>query len=60
MLGMEGVGVFLAYIMTLAAAALCVVYGVMNWNKPKEEEVSREISEEIEWEKHDPESEERG
>ena len=30
-------GVLLAYVLCLASALLCVVYGVLNWNKGAEE-----------------------
>ncbi len=59
MLGLEGMGVFLAYILSILAGVGCVVYGVKNWNTPSDAEVEREISEELEWEKTDPENEER-
>ena len=47
MLGFESPGIVLAYLLTLAAALLCVVYGMINWNKPEVGEVDREINEEI-------------
>lgn len=53
MLGFGDVWVFLGYALTLGAAVLCVVYGILNWNKPKENE-SIEIREEAEWESKDP------
>ncbi|HOP62363.1 MAG TPA: hypothetical protein PK358_10430 [Spirochaetota bacterium] len=59
MLGLEGFGVFLAYIMSIVAGIACVVYGLKNWNIPPAAEVDSEINEEIEWEKNDPENEER-
>ena len=60
MLGFDGLGVFLAYTLSIAAALVCVVYGIKNWNTPADEEVSREVDEEIKWEATDPEKEERG
>ncbi len=54
MLEFQGSGVFLAYMGCILASLLCVVYGIINWNNPKEDEV-KEIEEEIEWEKKDPE-----
>jgi len=56
MLGLSGVGVLLAYTLSIAAALLCVVYGIKNWNVPAEDVVSREIDEEIVWEKHEPDA----
>ncbi len=51
--------VFAGYFLTLASVALCVIYGILNWNKPKED-LSREIREEAEWEQNDPEINEGG
>jgi hypothetical protein len=59
MLGFEGAGVLLAFVLSISAALLCVVYGIKNWNVPGDEVVNREIDEEIQWEKTDPEDEER-
>ena len=52
MLGFEGIGVVLAYVLTIAAALLCVIYGVINWNKSDENE-GKEVREELKWEKKD-------
>ncbi len=52
MFGFGDVWVFLGYALTIAATVLCVVWGILNWNKPKEDEPS-EIREEAEWESHD-------
>jgi hypothetical protein len=32
MLGIEDPGVILAFLVTLASAALCVIYGLLRWN----------------------------
>ena len=53
MLGLGDWGVSLAYLLTLGTAALCAVYGFINWNKPSPEEEIKEIDEEQEWEKHE-------
>ncbi|MEJ5283743.1 MAG: symporter small accessory protein [Brevinematia bacterium] len=53
-LGLEGFGAFLAFISCFIATIICVVYGIVNWNKPKED-IEEEIKEEIKWEQHDPE-----
>lgn len=58
-LGLEGIGVVLAYVCTILATLLCIIYGIVNWNKPAETE-AQEIAEEIEWEKHEPEMVEAG
>jgi len=51
MLGLGDWGVGLAFVLTLGSAALCAVYGFMNWNKPAPAEEAREIAEEEAWEK---------
>ena len=56
MLGLSGLGVFLAYTLSIAAALLCVVYGVKNWNVPADDVVAREIDEENRWEQHEPDN----
>ena len=33
MLGIEGFWVLLAYLLCIASAALCVIYGLLNWNR---------------------------
>lgn len=55
MFGISGAGVAAAYLLTILAAALCVGYGIVNWNKPEEAEEKAEIAEEAEWERKDPE-----
>ena len=54
MLGLGDFGVSLAYLLTLGATMLCVIYGYLNWNKPEQEEENREIAEEEAWEKKEP------
>jgi TM2 domain-containing membrane protein YozV len=51
-LGLEGAGVIAAYFCTIIAVTICVIYGIINWNKSGENE-SKEIEEEIKWEKKD-------
>lgn len=59
MLGFEGAGVLLAYVLSISAALVCVVYGIKNWNIPADDVVNSEIEEEIKWEQNDPEDEGR-
>lgn len=54
MLGFEGAGILLAYVLSISAALLCVLYGIKNWNIPGDEVVNREIDEELKWEQNDP------
>lgn len=51
MFGLGDLGVGLAFVLTLGSAALCAVYGFLNWNKPAPAEEAREIAEEEAWEK---------
>ena len=44
MLGIQGFGVWLAYILCIASALLCVVWGILKWNA---EEKSIEPEEEV-------------
>jgi hypothetical protein len=54
LLGLEGPGVFFAYVGSILATLLCVVYGALNWN-PKEDE-QKEIEEELAWEAKEAEN----
>jgi hypothetical protein len=55
MLGLSGAGVAAAYSLSILSAAVCIAYGVVNWNRPEEAEEKAEIAEEAAWEKVDPE-----
>ena len=37
MLGIEDKGVLAAYLLCIASALLCVIYGVIHWNRGEEE-----------------------
>ena len=54
MLGFQDAGALAAFLLTIGAVLVCIVYGVVNWNKPSPAEESREVKEELEWEKNDP------
>ena len=53
-LGIPSAGVWLAYVLSIASALLCVIYGLINWNKGadvvKKEDVdwAKEEKEEVE------------
>ena len=53
MLGMGDFSIFLVYILCIASALACVIYGIVNWNKGEEPE--DEIAKDVEWEKKDSE-----
>ncbi len=55
MLGIDGFGVWLAYILCILSTLLCIVYGIIYWNKPRESEELKEMDEEASWEKKDEE-----
>lgn len=40
MLGIPSPSIFLAYLLSVLSAVACVIYGIVNWNKGGEEEVS--------------------
>ena len=48
-LGIADPGVWLAYVLSLASAVLCVGYGIANWNKG-EEPVKKE---DVDWAKEE-------
>ena len=48
-LGIQDSGVWLAYVLSLASAFLCVGYGIVNWNKG-EEPVKKE---DVDWAKEE-------
>lgn len=50
MFGLEDTWVMLAYVLCIASAGLCVVYGLVNWNKGQESEPVQ-LDEEAKWEK---------
>jgi hypothetical protein len=52
MLGLGDFWVSLVFILMLGSVALCVVYGIMNWNKDGEPS-KREIAEEKRWDKEE-------
>jgi hypothetical protein len=43
MLGIEDKYVALAYVLCVASTLLCVIYGIMNWNKGDEEVKAEDI-----------------
>ena len=53
LLGMGDFSIFLVYILCIASAVACVIYGIVNWNKgaePKED-----VAKDVDWEKKDNE-----
>ena len=52
MLGINNFGIWSAYLFCILSTILCVVYGIVNWNKGNEVEV-KEITEELKWEKEE-------
>lgn len=50
-LGIKGTGVVLAYVLCVLSALLCVVYGLLNWNKG-DEPLQQE---DVEWAKEEHE-----
>ncbi len=56
MLGLGDFWVSLIFLLTILSAILCVVYGIMYWNKDGEPS-SAEIEEENKWDKEEKEIE---
>jgi len=54
MFGINDPWIWGAYILCILSTILCIVYGILNWNKGEEKE-EKQIQEEIEW--HDKEKE---
>lgn len=52
MLGFPDFQIFLAYILCILSMILCVVYGIINWNKGAENE-DEQINEELIWEEEE-------
>lgn len=51
MLGIESPGVWVAYLLSIGGAVLCVVYGIIHWNKG-EEPLQKE---DVDWAKEEKE-----
>jgi len=56
MLGFHNVTIALVYILCIASSLVCVVYGIINWNRGGEKPI--EPTKVIEWEKKEEELEE--
>ena len=57
-LGISDPWVWGAYIACILVTLLCVIYGILNWNKGDEDEEDQ-IKEELEWEQKELEMEEK-
>ena len=57
MLGLGDFNVSLVFILTLLSAVLCVVYGLLNWNRGGLDD-DKIVQEEQQWEKEEHEIEE--
>ena len=51
LLGMGDFSIFLVYILCIASALACVLYGIINWNKGAEP--VEELAKDQEWEEKD-------
>ena len=58
MLGILDPWIWGVYILCILSALLCVIYGIINWNRGGEEE-AQEIVEEAAWEMKEEEMEEK-
>ncbi len=48
--GLSGFSIFLAYLLTILSAVLCLIYGILNWNKGDH---PQDIEEELNWQKEE-------
>ena len=58
MLGIDDPVILAVYILCILSTLLCVVYGLINWNKGAEAE-AEEAAEELAWEAKEEEMEEK-
>ena len=56
MFGISGLGCWLAYLFCILSAILCIIYGIVMWNRGIEKEDEAEI---IKWAKEEREIEEQ-
>ena len=57
MLGINDPWIVAAYLLCIASTVLCVVYGLINWNRGSEKE-NEQIKEEAGWEEKEKQVEE--
>jgi hypothetical protein len=57
-LGIDDPWIWGVYLLCIISALLCVIYGIVNWNKEGELEAS-EIKEEAAWEEREEEMQEK-
>lgn len=58
MFGLPDVGIWLVYLLCILSAMICIVYGIINWNKGSENE-AESIKEELAWQEKEAEIEEK-
>jgi hypothetical protein len=57
-LGIDDPWIWGVYLLCIISALLCVIYGIVNWNREGELEAS-EIKEEAAWEEHEEEMQDK-
>jgi hypothetical protein len=55
MLGIEDKGILAAYLLCIASTILCVIYGLINWNRGEEEIKADDVKWAVEEKKVDEE-----
>ena len=53
MLGIPDFSISLVYILCISSALLCLVYGIINWNKGGKADEVDEIDEETKWQEQE-------
>lgn len=56
MLGIPDFWVWSAYLLCILSAAICIIYGLINWNKGSNDE-TKQVEEAVTWEKAEKEVE---
>ncbi|MBN2853763.1 MAG: hypothetical protein JXQ23_13585 [Clostridia bacterium] len=56
MFGISDFGIWLVYLLCIASALLCLIYGIINWNKGGNDE--NELKKDAMWEAEDSKIEE--
>ncbi len=52
MFGIDDPAIYLGYLMAILSLIACIVYGIINWNKGMEDDLT-EIEKDLKWEDSD-------
>lgn len=54
MLGIDDFWIYIAYLLTVVVVIICVIYGIVNWNKG-DKESAEELASDLAWLEHETE-----